>query len=226
MSERVRVTTTHGLRLRDSPRDGAVLDIIPQNAELEVLGRETWLRVNFGSTTGFVLADFVEPEDSTPFAADSPAQIVEVTHPLLKGEVLRADVVFKDRILSMLHAVEEDKDLNFSMWITSSLREPYKPVVGAVVDPAEFSNHHVGHALDMNILRDGRLYRSTEMATGQLPSKVQAFLDNGIGQFGLIWGAKLKPQDFVHIDDRLNILNKTAFKQKLAALWGDPQALA
>jgi hypothetical protein len=219
MTERARVTTSHGLRLRDSPRDGTVLDIIPQHTEVEVLGRETWLRVNYGGTVGFVLADYVEPEEASSSPTDSVVQIMDITHRALKGEVLRADVDFAAKVRALADSADAS---GIAVWVTSSLREPYKPVPNAVVNPATFSNHHVGHAFDMNIVFDNTLYRSSDMASGKLPNQVQSFLNQELPKFDLTWGGTLNPKDFVHIDDRLNERDIDSFRAKLAALWGAP----
>jgi hypothetical protein len=220
MTDRGRVTTPNGLRLRDSPRDGDTLEIIPQHAEVEILGRETWLRVNYGGTVGFVLADYVEPEDSMPAPTDVVVRIVEVSHKALEGETLRADEEFAQKVLRF---AERAGELDIALWVTSSLREPYQPVRNAVVTPADFSNHHVGHAFDMNIRFQGRLYGSAELGNAQdLPVAVNSFLRNEVETFGLVWGGKWTPPDPVHIDDRLNVDRKTDFQTKLLALWGPP----
>jgi hypothetical protein len=218
MTERVRVTTNNGLRLRDSPRDGAVLDIIPPRTELEVLGRETWLRVNYGGTVGFVLSDYVEPDDAMPAAGDAVIRIVDVDHPALKGQVLRADIDFRDKVIAL---AERAAARNMEILVTSSLREPYKPVSGTVVAPAQFSNHHVGHAFDMNILFAGTLYGSRQLSDlGSLPADLQSFLHLDVQQSQLTWGGTFNTPDVVHIDDRLNVTQQDIFQSKLLALWG------
>src|SRR5258708_4704200 len=118
MTDRARVTSANGLRLRDSPRDGSTLQILPQHAEVEILGRETWLRVNYGGTVGFVLADYVEPEKSMPAPTDTVVRIVEVSHRALEGEVLRADEEFAGKVLKIAQRAD---DLKIALWVTSSL---------------------------------------------------------------------------------------------------------
>jgi hypothetical protein len=38
------------------------------------------------------------------------------------------------------------------IFVTRSLRRPGQLVSGAIVQPAKFSNHHVGHGIDFNLI--------------------------------------------------------------------------
>lgn len=218
MTERVRVTASNGLRLRDSPRDGATLAVVPAQTELEVLGRETWLRVSYGGTVGFVLADYVEPEDSTPAPTDPIVNIVDVAHHALIGQTLRADEDFKPRVIDL---ADRAAARNIALLVTSSLREPYNTVSGAIVQPAQYSNHHIGHAFDMNVQYGGTLYGSDKLANLQsLPQDVQEFLVTDVQAAQLTWGGTFSTPDLVHIDDRLNVTQWNVFQAKFSALWG------
>jgi D-alanyl-D-alanine carboxypeptidase-like protein len=218
MSERGRVRAEQGLRLRDSPRDGMTLKVIPQDAEVELLGRETWLRVDYGGTVGFVLADYVEPVARLPAPAGASMRIVNVAHRALTGDVARVDQAIEPKILDL---AERAAVLQVSIWVTSSLREPYRPVDGAIVEPAKLSNHHIGHALDMNVLFDSKLFGSSVLGNAQaLPQNVRTFLENAIPAAGLTWGGTFAKPDVVHIDDRLNVNEPDEFQAKLHALWG------
>jgi D-alanyl-D-alanine carboxypeptidase len=218
MTERGRIRAEQGLRLRDSPRDGMTLKVIPHDAEVEMLGRETWLRVNYGGTVGFVLADYVEPVERLPTPAGAPVRIVNVAHQALTGDVLRVDQEFEPKILEL---AEQAAKLSVSIWVTSSLREPYRPVDGAIVEPARLSNHHIGHALDMNVLFGGKLYGSSVLGNlPTLPHNVQKFLKEAIAGAQLKWGGDFTTPDVVHIDDRFNIQKPAEFQAKLRALWG------
>ena len=218
MTERVRVTASNGLRLRDSPRDGATLAVVPAQTELEVLGRETWLRVNYGGTLGFVIADYVEPEDSTPASTDPIVRIIEVAHDALIGQPLRVDADFEPRVIDLANRAAAR---HIALLVTSSLREPYSFVPDAIVPPAQYSNHHIGHAFDMNIQYGGALYGSDKLANFQsLPPNVQDFLRADMNAAQLTWGGTFSTPDLVHIDDRLNVMQSDLFRAKLSALWG------
>jgi hypothetical protein len=193
------------------------LKVIPQDAEIELLGRETWLRVNYGGTIGFVLADYVEPVARLPSPSGTSVRIVNVAHRALVGDVLRIDQELEPRIMDL---AERAASLSVSIWVTSSLREPYRPVDGAIVEPAKLSNHHIGHALDMNVLCDGKLHGSSALGNPDLlPQKVRDFLLE-VPKAGLTWGGTFKTPDVVHIDDRFNIHKPAEFQAKLRALWG------
>jgi hypothetical protein len=236
MTERVRTTAVNGLRLRDSPRDGITLDVLQSGSELEVLGRETWLRVRHGGKTGFVLADFVEPtvgiapraptatNDASEFRTPTYTGRVNIieyhsTLDVFRGATIRADEEFVP-CLDFLGKLAQRNQIR--IFITSSLREPNKPVANAIVSPAQFSNHHVGHGIDMNILLDDRLISSGELANIEaLPTGPQTFLrtlQKMNGQFR--WGGDFSKVDPVHIDNGLNVFHGAAYAEKLQALWG------
>lgn len=226
MTETVRVIAHSGLRLRDSPRDGATLSVLSHSEQVQVLGRETWLRVKHGNQVGFVLADHVEPvaaglTHSPPVTASRFSAAVKIIEysgsAVFRGEPLRIDEEF----LTDLEAIEREAGQRaISIWVTSSLREPNKPVANAVVTPARFSNHHVGHAIDVNLILKGNFYRSTDLANpAKLPAAIQEFFNALRGAHKLRWGNDFSSPDPVHIDNGLNVDAETIFRQKLERLW-------
>jgi hypothetical protein len=230
MTEFARVIAPNGLRLRDSPRDGATLKVLPNDDRVEVLGRETWLRVRHGAQIGFVLADHVEPTSATVTLQSTPSltaerytgavKIIEYSaSTVFRGEALRIDEEFLPD-LRKIEAAAKVSEL--TVWITSSMREPKKPVANAVVKPASFSNHHVGHAIDMNLILRGRFFRSMDLANpAALPPEITDFL-RAIREppDSLRWGNDFASPDPVHIDNGLNVFQQTIFREKLRRLWG------
>jgi hypothetical protein len=222
MAERVRVTTPRGLRLRDSARDGATLRVLKTGEEVEVLGRETWLRVRASdSSVGFVLADYVEPAPALALAAAPPPgenEIEVFESARLRGDPLRIHRDFE----ASVRAVESLADRHdLRIFVTSSLREPRLPVSGAVVDPAKLSNHHAGHAFDMNLVLDGELLNSQRLGRpSELPPRAQSFLQDLRMLPPLRWGGDFATPDPVHIDDGLNIRDRDGFLAKVRRLWG------
>lgn len=240
MSDRVRVTASNGLRLRDSPRDGLTLEVLPNQAELSLLGRETWLRVSHNGNVGFVLADYVEPmQDPAPAVQAAPDNLAQ-NPPLpnytgtvaildytprvdvFRGAPLRIDAEFAPCIEDLGHLAQIHQ---LQIFVTSSLREPGKPVANTVVKPAEFSNHHVGHAIDMNILADGRLLRSEDLrdleSLGGISPRAHAFIQAVRAQAGRYrWGGDFQQKDPVHIDNGLNVFHESVYVEKLQKLWG------
>jgi hypothetical protein len=237
MPEQVRVIAKNGLRLRDSPRDGITLRVLERGARLEELGRETWVRVRHGDQVGFVLADFVEPAtaaDGTPEPAVPPSPVVPVVDPRIiqiieypESETVRGSAPVRiDREFepSMDGIRDLAKAHGLTVWVTSSLREPYKPVPGAIVEPAKFSNHHIGHGIDMNLILGQQWFRSTQLGNFEaLPQPIQDFLDGVQRDLKLRWGGKFSTPDPVHIDDGLNLNDRDRFNEKLVALWGPAQ---
>ena len=226
MVERARVIAHDGLRLRDSPRDGVTLRVLASDERVEVLGRETWVRVRHGDQVGFVLADYIEPIADIG-AAVAPARaanapVVDIfeypANETIRGAPLRIDRDFEPAIEGIRGLA---RPAGIVVWITSSLREPYKPVNNAIVTPVQFSNHHVGHGIDMNLIHDNQWFRSTELGRfDSLPQPVRDFLEAVQTQLKLRWGGKFSMPDPVHIDDGMNLNDRARFDAKLQALWG------
>jgi hypothetical protein len=240
MIERVRVTATSGLRLRDSPRDGITLDVLPNKAELTLLGRETWLRVSSNGKVGFVLADYVEPLHDVrpapvPVPPDPPVDpqipqysgavdIIEYNPQgdVFRGAPLRIDAEFRPCIeylggLALHHGIK--------IFVTSSLREPLKPVANAIVKPAQYSNHHVGHGIDMNLVDGDRHIRSDELGDLERLRQVSPGAHSFLMEVSrlkhyLRWGGDFTDKDPVHIDNGLNVFHEQAYATKLHSLWG------
>lgn len=226
-------TAESGLRLRDSPRDGATLAILPAGTDVEILGQETWMRVRVGGQTGFVLSDYVQPVPERAHAdltmtlpaaiAASEPSIRVYRHERLVGEILRASTSFFPRLdmlmdLCIAHEVR--------LHITSSLREPYRSVTNAIVEPSKLSNHYVGHAIDMNIIHDQRFYNSTRLKHFEaLPRQVQAFLNAVHNPDEMRWGGRFSKPDVVHIDDGLNLRDRDRFVELLNRFWGGSSRL-
>lgn len=227
MSEHVRVIAHNGLRLRDSPRDGITLRVLAEGEKLEVLGRETWVRVRHGGQVGFVLEDFIEPAEAVKdgmgedfnWGDSEPVDIFDFPpSDTIRGAPLRIDREFEPAMQGIQKLATAS---NIVVWITSSLREPYKPVPGAIVAPAQFSNHHVGHGIDMNLILGGRWFRSAELGRfDSLPDPIRAFLEGVQTKLDLRWGGTFSTPDPVHIDDGLNLRDRKKFDAKLATLWG------
>jgi len=79
-------------------------------------------------------------------------------------------------------------------------------VVGAVVKPAARSNHKIGHAIDFNLIAEGKQYNSgllnpSNRANWGAP--IRNFI-NDVKAAGLRWGGDFSPTDPIHIDDGQN----------------------
>jgi hypothetical protein len=236
------------LPLRKTPKTGAVLRKLRRNTRVEVLEKETWLRVRTrNGSIGYVLADFVEiaPEDLFPTAepqpaaaaptprrrtakkrrrraaaAPQPSSVCDIRiyrNDSFTGNELRADVAF---FPSLDRLNEFAADCGVEIFVTSSTREPGRTVTGAIVPPATRSNHLIGHAIDMNVRFDGRLFDSKALKRDNLPNlpaAVREFIERVRADATLRWGGDFTPEDPVHFDDGLNRRDPTLWESKFAS---------
>jgi hypothetical protein len=108
------------------------------------------------------------------------------------------------------------KRYNITVHIISSYRADAN-VQGAIVKPATQSNHMVGHAIDCNLMHQGKLYNSTLMQTDT--GIIRQFI-NELKAQGIRWGGDFGKPDPVHFDDGLNINNMTAWMTKYNEIRG------
>jgi len=233
--EHGKITKSDAVEILSSPRDGEPLRRLTTGAEFEILGSESWLRVRLpDGTVGFLLEDYVEP---VVVQARVEQRLVEVTtfvsslgpRSPYQGKPIRCDIEF-------IPAIEELEGIAIAsgveVIVISSLREPARPVDGAVVTPATYSNHFVGHAIDFNLLDGGRAFRSSdllslvpevpgeELVQGNVSLGVREFIQSVRSSDLLRWGGDFSSPDPTHIDDQLNLKRPEVYKSKLAALWG------
>lgn len=95
---------------------------------------------------------------------------------------------------------------NVKLLVTSAYRKSNSSVTDAIVQPADRSNHLVGHAIDMNVVYGAHNFicNSACLRGNSKPREVQCFL-NQVQQNGLRWGGTFTTSDPVHIDDAFNI---------------------
>jgi hypothetical protein len=97
--------------------------------------------------------------------------------------------------------------------VQQSFRTIKEKVENAIVIPAKNSNHLVGHALDLNILFDGKYYNSKLLRNyTQLPENIKIFI-TGCRISGIRWGGDLEINDSVHFDDRLYEINEQRYNE-------------
>jgi hypothetical protein len=229
--------------LRKAPKTGAVRKKLRRIARVEILGKETWLRVRTrDGAEGYVLADHVEtaPADLFPPTRAPEATVARgvsgkpasaaITPPTAVlcdirvyrntrfiGNELRADVDFFP-CLDRLNAFAIECALE--ILVTSSTREPGRRVDGAIVRPATRSNHLVGHAIDMNLKSGSGLFNSTRLKKanlGKLPREIGDFLALVRNDETLRWGGDFTPEDPVHFDDGLNLRDPALWDAKFAS---------
>lgn len=106
---------------------------------------------------------------------------------------------------------------NMIVVVTSSLRRDTN-VAGAIVEPAQMSNHLVGHAIDCNVKSKatGEYFNSKKMGDGTGPDEL--FLEDVDRNTDLRWGQAFNKPDSVHFDDALNIKKPAVWHQKYGEL--------
>ena len=212
MSEQGIVRANNGLRLRDAT-GGSVVTVLPHGTELQILARESWLRVRAGELEGYVLADFVEPSGLVDAGSDRKAIIEPYSNTQFIGEPIRACRDFSPA-LDKLNDLARSRVVQ--VHVTSSFRDAGQVLAGTVVDPARASNHLVGHAIDLNLRSASGFFNSSRLRRANhpsLPDEIRGFLQD-VRQAGLRWGGDFDPEDPVHIDDGLNVRDRDLWKAK------------
>jgi hypothetical protein len=235
-----------GVALLKSPKTGAVQKTLRRNSKVEILERETWLRVRTSDgSEGFVLADFIEtaaddlfppvraPTAAVKAARDSAratrAAVLETPAPSAVcdirvyrntqfiGNDLRADFDFFP-CLDRVNGFATE--CGVEVYVTSSTREPGRTVRGAIVPPASKSNHLVGHAIDANLKSANGFFNSQALKRANhadLPPEIRRFLELVRNDGELRWGGDFTPEDPVHFDDGLNRSDPARWDSKLAS---------
>ncbi len=201
--------------------DGETIATLRAGTELEVLSNERWLRVRSPSGKhGFVSEEYVEPlaETHTQEGAEGRIETYE-------AEAFRSDGpirVHSGFRTSMDTIRDIANELNVQVYVISSLRRPNHPVENAIVAPARTSNHHVGYAIDVNLIFDGDWYDSKRLADWSELHDAHNVRDffNRIRSAGLRWGGDFSTPDPVHIDYALNLKEPEHYARLVKSLWG------
>ena len=109
------------------------------------------------------------------------------------------------------------RDLGLQVHVTSSARQHGVAVGNNIVMPASRSNHLVGHAIDMNLKKDGDFFNSSALrkrALRRQPKAVRDFIKAIRDDDVLRWGGDFRVEDPVHIDDALNLRDPVAWEDK------------
>lgn len=160
------------------------------------------------------------PEKTADKPAEKQEEVASATCALttysganFTGKTVAADIEFLDS-LKTINQYAIDNDVN--VHVTSSFRTSTK-VKGAIVTPAEKSNHLAGHAIDMNIWYDKKTLCNSTCLGGTLPEGVKGFIKAIQDDSGLRWGGDFETPDVVHIDDGLNVNDPAEWKKRFKA---------
>lgn len=209
--ERGRIKPDTGLNLREKP-NGRQITVLKHNEEVDILEEVTFFRVRAQSgQIGYVHGSYLEQMpldqelDVTALATDAtPSETfisVTFSHERFIGAQVKVD---QDFVPALNRVCDYAKTFNLKIWATSSTRSLDNQVRGAIVPPASKSCHHIGHAIDMNIQFEGKLYNSKKLKRSnlnKLPQAIGDFISVIREDDGLRWGGDFNTEDPVHIDD-------------------------
>jgi len=224
-----------GLNLRKTPA-GEKMETLRHHQTVTILNEVTYYRIETADGhVGFVDGNFIEKvaEETTGVRAtdfntidfDSAAndvdlatqhfEPVEFTHERFMGSKVTVDKDFVPHLETLAHYAST---CNLKIWVTSSLRPLHNKVQGAIVKPASNSCHHIGHAIDMNLMHQRTLYNSSKLKKSNhsnLPLAILQFFDLIRNDPALRWGGDFTTEDPVHIDDNLFHRNKDFYLAKI-----------
>jgi len=144
-------------------------------------------------------------------------KLITYTNPVLKG---------KDCIIDELFVPHMDRLCNYAsqceigLYVNSSVRYS-TDVKGAIVIPAEMSNHLVGHAIDVNMIEytshHAKMWGSNDLLDKNknlvIPDGLLPFITLVRKDEYLRYGGDFHTPDVVHFDDGLNIHNPALWQQ-------------
>jgi len=217
-----RVKSTTGVNLRLKP-NGDKVDVLGHNEEFTIVDEVMFYRVKSkNGQVGYVHGDYVEkipasiePGESTEVEYTPGYNPVVFQHDSFVGEAARVD---QDFVQDLERLAEYASQCQLKIWVTSSLRSLDNQVKGAIVKPASKSCHHIGHAIDMNILYEAKLYNSKMLRKNNhsnLPGDILQFFEMIKLDMVLRWGGNFRTQDPVHIDNNFYNRQRIFYLAKL-----------
>ena len=186
---------------------------------VDVRNGRSWLRVEVNGMMGLVPAGAVEiltPED----AVGARQWVSSGIEPLLGCPNLVGEKILAHRdfhgALRRLNGYAVQCDIKID--VLHSFRQRDSWVDGLVLPPHKRSNHLVGHAIDMNLIVDGKRLNSrilNRVQWSELPSSAQKWIRLVRGDETLRWGGDFVGPDPVHIDDDLYRRQPSVWLRKL-----------
>lgn len=135
-------------------------------------------------------------------------------------------LVHRDFYPSMIKLNEIAERLNIHLILNQGYRYLGHKVKGAIVDPATFSNHQAGFAIDCNLEYEGEIYTSQDLSrknVSRVPSAILQFIELAKTEVDLRWGGDFTPEDPVHFDLPINLENRAEWKEAQARCKNDFQ---
>lgn len=149
------------------------------------------------------LTPFYGPQWATTNVLANQTHTDELLTAFTDTHFIGKKVVANQHFLPALHRINQyAQESHVKVYVTSSFRQTGH-VNGAIVEPATFSNHLIGHAIDMNLVHgpEANFFNSTVLSQAILPPPAAAFIQAIREDPELRWGGDFKVRDVVHIDD-------------------------
>jgi len=131
-----------------------------------------------------------------------------------RGEQILVNKNFIDELKTLDQYAEET---DIELIVNQSFRIVNPKGRNNVVEPADNSNHKVGHAIDFNIKYNGKTFVSSEVIKknlSKLPPNVQSFFQKVRTNKGIRWGGEFNIEDPVHIDQPINLTNRNYWAEQ------------
>lgn len=121
-----------------------------------------------------------------------------------KASNIQGDCTIDEGFKPLMDMLNDTAKSHKIIVIVNSSKRKSTIVPGAIVTPAQMSNHLVGHAIDCNLqdTTTGEFFNSFKMGDGK--GLDESFIKD-VETKGLRWGGKFKAKDTVHFDDALNL---------------------
>ncbi len=135
------------------------------------------------------------------------AALTEVKSKYIRGHRGHQILVHKNflPVIQIMENLAAQNDLK--LLITSSYRIPGRKLSKKIVKPAVLSNHHAGHAVDLNVDYHWKRYESKDLKNSSheaLPETVLRFI-NALRSIETVrWGGDFTREDPVHFDIAIN----------------------
>jgi hypothetical protein len=116
------------------------------------------------------------------------------------------DCIIDEGFIPVMDNINEACKKHGVVFVVISSKRSSTKVAGAIVPPAEMSNHLVGHAVDGNMrdIKTGEYFNSKKMGDGKgVDDETLHEIENAMTR----WGGRFKKKDVVHFDSGLNLKN-------------------
>jgi hypothetical protein len=201
--------------------EGLAVEVIADGfTKIRVDGAEGWIEtraLGFSINSTAVVAP-TALANAGGLASTSTLRLV----PFIGKNIVGKDVIVDQAFANLLEFVDQTAgERGLRVHVTSALRRKDAAVSGAIVPPAQRSNHFIGHAIDMNVEFQGTLFNSSRLARqnhASLPAPIVDFLKQIRSHSPLRWGGDFVKADPVHIDDDLSRRDPGLWARKFAEL--------